>query len=199
MLYGEDVYVGYRYYEKIGVKPLFPFGHGLSYTSFSLSNMTVSQIVGGHEDSITDETLEISVSIQNDGSRSGAETAQVYISPPPTSRVMRPARELKGFKKVKLESGEKRDVTVSIPLSLATSYWDEARSAWVSEAGEYTATIVGTGEGNTVSQTFTLGRTRWWKGLPHRMVDDAPAHANGTGPHVNGNGSASCNGVGKHS
>lgn len=197
-MYGEDVYVGYRYYEKTGVKPLFPFGHGLSYTSFSLSDMTVSQNARG-QGNITEETLEVSVSIENDGSLSGAETAQVYMFPPPTSRVMRPVRELKGFKKVKLEPGEKQEVTISIPLSLATSYWDENQSAWLSEAGEYTATVVGTGEGNTVSQNFTIGRTRWWNGLPHPVHDDASTDVDGTGSHVNGNGSLSCNGIGKHS
>lgn len=198
MLYGEDIYVGYRYYEKTGVKPLFPFGHGLSYTSFGLSDMTIIQNAR-ERGNITNEKLEISVTVENRGSRSGAETAQIYISPPPTSRIMRPVRELKGFKKVKLEPGEKREVTVSIPLSLATSYWDENRSAWLSEAGEYTATVVGTGKGNTVSQTFTLDRTRWWNGLPHPAVDDASTHVNGAGPHVNGNGSLSSNGIGKHS
>lgn len=154
------------------MKPLFPFGHGLSYTSFCLSDIKVLQNGGGRSN-ITIETLEISLSIENYGSLSGAETAQVYISPPPTSRVMRPVRELKGFKKVKLEPGEKQKVMVSIPLSLATSYWDENRSAWLSEAGEYTATVVGTGKGNTVSQTFTLDQTRWWNGLPYPAVGDA--------------------------
>lgn len=134
--------------------------------------MTVSHSTGG-QGNITNETLEISFSIENDGSRGGAEIAQVYVCPPQTSRIMRPVRELKGFKKVKLERGEKQDVTVSIPLSLATSYWDENRSAWLSEAGEYTATIVGTGKGNTVSQAFTISQTRWWNGLPYPAVDDA--------------------------
>ena len=197
MLYGEDIYVGYRYYEKTGVKPLFSFCHGLSYTSFSLSNMTIFQKAGGRGN-ITDETLEMTVFVENNGSRSGSETAQVYISPSPSSRVMRPIRELKGFKKVKLEPGEKREVTVSIPLSLATSYWDENRSAWLSEAGEYTATVVGTGMANTVSQTFTLGRTRWWNGLPHPAVNDDSTSVDGTGAHVNGNGSLSYNGNGQH-
>lgn len=197
-MYGEDVYVGYRYYEKTGVKPLFSFGHGLSYTSFRLSDVTVSLNVGG-QSKITDEILDISVFVENIGSRSGAETARVYISPPSTARVMRPVRELKGFKKVKLEPGEKREITVSIPLSLATSYWDENRSAWLSEAGEYAATVVGTGKGNSVSQTFSLGRTRWWNGLPHPAVDDASSCVNGTGSHVNGNGSLYFNGPGNHS
>lgn len=179
------------------MKPLFTFGHGLSYTSFGLSDMKVSQN-GGDRGSITNGTLEISVFVENNGCRSGAETAQVYISPPPTSRVMRPVRELKGFKKVKLEPGEKQEVTVSIPLSLATSYWDENRSAWLSEAGEYTATVVGTGKGNTVSQTFALDQTRWWNGLPHPAVGDAATQVNGTGSGIHGNGLLKANGIGKH-
>ncbi|CAM1508699.1 Fc.00g055470.m01.CDS01 [Cosmosporella sp. VM-42] len=189
VLYSEDVYVGYRYYEKTGVKPLFSFGHGLSYTSFCLSDVTVLQIAD-RKSKITNEVIDVSVSVQNVGSRSGTETAQIYISPPTTSRVMRPVRELKGFKKVKLGAGEKREITISIPSSLATSYWDENRSAWLSEAGEYTVTVVGTGRGNSISQTFAIDRTRWWNGLPHAAVNDClSSPVNGLGSHTNGQGS----------
>ncbi|KAI5456702.1 putative glycosyl hydrolase [Mariannaea sp. PMI_226] len=186
VLYSEDVYVGYRYYEKTGVKPLFSFGHGLSYTSFRVSDVTLSQ-TGQNNSKITDEVLDVSVFVENTGSRSGAETVQVYVSPPSTTRVMRPVRELKGFKKVRLEPGEKREITVSIPMSLATSYWDENRSEWLSEAGDYSVTVVGTGEDNSASQTFTMSRARWWKGLHHPVaVDNKPnGHlpVNGTGKH----------------
>lgn len=175
--------MGYRYYEMVGVKPLFSFGYGLSYTSFHLSNLAVFQ---DSKDSkkITDEMLDISVVVENVGSRGGAETAQVYISPPPTASVARPVRELKGFKKVRLNPGERQEIKISIPSSLATSFWDESRSAWLSEAGEYTITVVGTGKDNSISQTFTMGRSRWWNGLFGSVVNDVSSlHVNGIGGH----------------
>ena len=159
MLYGEDIYVGYRYYDKKKVTPLFPFGHGLSYTSFRLSELTVSQPLEPLNN-IDEEVVEISVFVENTGPRSGAEIAQVYISPPLDASVARPVRELKGFKKVRLGPSEKQEVMISVPLALATCFWDEGRSAWLSEAGKYTVTIVGTGKENSVSGIFSVSRTR---------------------------------------
>lgn len=126
----------------------------------------------------------MSVVVENVGSRSGAETALVYISPPPTTKIRRPLRELKGFKKVKLSPGEKQKITISIPSSVATSYWDEGRSAWLSEAGDYQLTVVGTGRDNHVSRAFTMHLNRWWTGLPTPITNDGPTKlANGTAPH----------------
>ncbi len=181
MLYGEDVYVGYRYYEKVGLQPLFSFGHGLSYTSFRLSNMQVTNN-SAHQNKFTQETLDISVVVENVGSCRGAEIAQVYLAPPRTTKIARPARELKGFEKVSLDPGEKRQVTITILTSLATSYWDESRSAWLSEMGKYTITVVGTGEGNSVSQSFSRNSSIWWNGLPGPAANDAQS------PRVNGVG-----------
>ncbi|KAK9366128.1 glycosyl hydrolase [Lipomyces kononenkoae] len=171
VLYSEDVYVGYRYYESVGLDPLFSFGYGLSYTSFSLSNLSVSQPLRALN-KIKKETIEVSVTIENVGHRAGTETAQVYVSPPSTSSGRRPERELKGFKKVLLQPGHKQIVLITIPFGLATSFWDEARSAWVSETGDYTVTVVGTGEGNDLSAQFTVAKTRWWNGLLGANVDD---------------------------
>jgi len=183
VLYGEDVYVGYRYYEKVKAKPLFPFGHGLSYTAFRLSDLVIEKR-SSPTHNIKEETLEVSVGVENVGTRSGAETALVYVSPPPTTKIRRPLRELKGFKKVKLGPGEKQRITVSIPTSVATSYWDEGRSAWLSEAGEYKLAVVGTGEDNSVSGAFTVDISRWWTGLPTPVTEDVSAElVDGTGPH----------------
>ena len=163
VLYSEDVYVGYRYYDKVAVPPLFNFGHGLSYTSFRLSGLTICQSPEGSN--IKDETLEVHVSVQNTGSRSGAETVQLYILPPTTSRVGRPVKELKGFQKVMLSPGEEKRVRIVVQKTLATSFWDEQLSSWMSEEGNYGVSAIGTGEGNVVSGEFTVSQTRSWSGL----------------------------------
>jgi beta-glucosidase len=180
VLYGEDIYVGYRYYEKTKVKPLFPFGHGLSYTSFRLSGLSVSQPLKSLN-KIKEELLEVLVLVENIGPCSGAETAQVFISPPFSSSVARPVRELKGFKKIKLEQGEKQKILITIPLALATSFWDEGRSAWLSEAGEYTVSVVGTGKENSLWKTFTIERTREWNGLFGPAIHAPTVQVNGNG------------------
>ncbi|KAJ6099787.1 hypothetical protein N7467_001322 [Penicillium canescens] len=180
VLYGEDIYVGYRYYEKTKVKPLFPFGYGLSYTNFRLSDISISQPLESLN-KIKEEVLEVSVSVENTGPCGGAETAQVYISPPSNSSVARPIRELKGFKKIRLETGEKQEILISIPLALATSFWDESHSAWLSEAGKYTVIVVGTGDQNSLSGTFEVTRTRKWNGLFGPGVHAPSLHVNGNG------------------
>lgn len=183
VLYGEDVYVGYRYYDATGVAPLFRFGHGLSYTSFASKDLSVSVSDGA----IKSSAINLSVSVSNTGDRAGAEVLQVYVSPPATSSVRRPPRELKAFHKVAaLAPGETRSVTLPpVSLALATSFWDENRDAWLSEAGEYTVHIVGTGSSNTVSQTFTVDKSRWWTGL-HGKVEAATngVTANGVNGHA---------------
>ncbi|KAE8452757.1 hypothetical protein EG329_013029 [Mollisiaceae sp. DMI_Dod_QoI] len=119
-LYGEDIYVGYRWYEMLDLPALFPFGHGLSYTTFKYSDLTVAQ---------TEKDLKVSVKVSNTGDRDGAEVVQVYVSQENPS-IKRPKKELKGFKKVTLKKGESRVVEVSIETKYATSFWDEIRNAW---------------------------------------------------------------------
>lgn len=163
VLYGEDVFVGYRYYEKTRLPPLYPFGHGLSYTSFRLFDLQISQPLQALD--LKAETIEVSVSVENTGSRPGAETVLLYVSPPASASVSRPIRELKGFKKVKLQPGQKDSVRISVPTALATSFWDEQRDAWLSEAGEYGVSVVGTGEWNSLSATLVVAKSRYWNGL----------------------------------
>ncbi|CAK7210469.1 hypothetical protein SBRCBS47491_000794 [Sporothrix bragantina] len=178
VLYGEDVYVGYRYYDAVGVQPLFRFGHGLSYTSFAASALTVTVV---DTPVIKSASLSLSLTVANTGDRAGAEVLQVYVSPPPTTVIRRPVRELKAFHKVSLlQPGESRAVTLPpISLALATSYWDENRDAWLSEAGAYTVHVVGTGAGNsnTVSQTFVVHASRWWTGLLGDVTSKTNGHA----------------------
>ncbi|CAK7217253.1 hypothetical protein SEUCBS140593_003146 [Sporothrix eucalyptigena] len=178
VLYGEDVYVGYRYYDAVGVQPLFRFGHGLSYTSFASSGLSLAV---QDTPKVTDASLSPSVTVKNTGERAGAEVLQVYVAPPPTTALRRPIRELKAFHKVPvLAPGESRTVHLPpISLALATSYWDENRDAWLSEAGAYTLHVVGTGADNVVSQTFVVESSRWWTGLHGNVATKAVNGVNG--------------------
>jgi beta-glucosidase len=120
--YAEGIYVGYRGFDKRNVEPLFPFGHGLSYTTFDYSGLKVA-------------FPTIGVSVRNSGTRAGAEVVQLYLQPPP-SRLDRPIKELKGFSRVMLQPGETK--TVSFPLDKAAiSYYDPAVHNWVAEPGRF--------------------------------------------------------------
>ena len=106
--YGEGLFVGYRYYDKKKIAPLFPFGFGLSYTTFSYSSLRLSaQEIG------PDDTLQVSVDITNTGQRAGKEIVQLYVRDEQAS-LQRPEKELKAFAKVQLEPGERKTVTLSI-------------------------------------------------------------------------------------
>ena len=128
--YGEGVFVGYRYYEKRKLAPLFPFGHGLSYTRFEYSHLRVPASPP------TGVPLEVSVDIRNTGERSGQETVQLYVGDEATTEVVRPTKELKGFQKVNLAPGESRTVKFNLtPREL--SYYDVTRKDWVSTPGTH--------------------------------------------------------------
>ena len=134
--YKEGIYVGYRWTDKQKIKPLFAFGHGLSYTTFKLAKLSAdkTQIT-------TDDQITFTVNVTNTGKLAGAETVQLYISDKVAS-VDRPVKELKAFQKVYLQPGESRDVTLTIGRD-ALSFYDEATHAWVAEPGTFEA-LVGT-------------------------------------------------------
>ncbi|KAI6762252.1 hypothetical protein HG531_002805 [Fusarium graminearum] len=156
VLYGEDVYVGYRCYEKLDNKPLYAFGHGLSYTSFSLQDLSVQ---------VDDNVCKVTLWVTNTGSRAGAEVIQVYVAPPSTTAVARPVKELKAFRKVRLEAGEEKHITIDMDTVLSTSYWHEGRDKWCSEKGLYDV-LVGTSSADTPLQaSFEVTRTSYWTGL----------------------------------
>lgn len=162
VLYGEDIYVGYRYYEKAQLPPLFPFGHGLSYTTFIREKLELN--TSPEKDKLQDgEPITARVTVTNTGEVAGAETVQLWVVPPPTE-VNRPVRELKGFAKVHLEPGESKDVEIVVEKKLATSWWDEKREAWASEKGVYEVQVTGTGEG-VLNAVFEVEKTRFWTGL----------------------------------
>lgn len=155
-LYGEDVYVGYRYYEKIKRAPLFPFGHGLSYTSFKLSPDL--QVL------TTKSTVTVKLQVFNVGQRAGAEVVQVYVSAR-TPSINRPPKELKGFEKVFLARHGSKEVKIEIDKKYATSFWDEGRDAWVVEKGTYDILVGTSSQGNFRTGSFDIGETWWWTGL----------------------------------
>lgn len=132
--YKEGIFVGYRWAEKRRIKPLFAFGHGLSYTSFSISDVKAdSRKVSG------DGTLTVRATVTNTGSRAGAEVVQLYISDLKSS-LERPVKELKGFTKVYLEPGQSREVTFTVGKD-ALSFYDDRIGAWNAEAGDFEALV----------------------------------------------------------
>ena len=147
--YDEGVYIGYRWYDTKQVPVQFPFGHGLSYTTFEYSNAKASKSTMKADGKIT-----VSVQVKNTGDRAGAEVVQLYIADPQAS-IDRPAKELKGFEKVWLNPGESKKVSFSIDAS-ALSYYDMNRSAWYAEPGEFQALIGSTSSDIRANVTFTL-------------------------------------------
>ena len=121
---------GYRYLDRRGFTPEFPFGFGLGYTSFAVSDLRVSRSQAG-----AGETVTFSVDVENTGPVAGGEVVQLYVSYP-DSEVERAERELKGFAKVVLEPGERRTVRIDIPID-SLAYYDSDRSEWILEALEY--------------------------------------------------------------
>jgi beta-glucosidase len=132
--YGEGVFVGYRYYDVKHIPPAFPFGHGLGYTTFAQSDLSV-EVTGSGED----VTATVSVTVTNTGGRTGSETVQVYVSDL-DAPVARPARELKAFAKVRLDPGASERVTLELgPRAFA--YWHPVLRRWVVEPGTFTVSI----------------------------------------------------------
>lgn len=132
--YNEGIFVGYRWADKEKTKPLFSFGHGLSYTTFAYGKAIADKKVMGQ-----DETLTITLPVTNTGSREGSEVIQLYISDLKSS-LPRPVKELKGFSKVKLAPGETREITFTIGKE-ALSFFDDTRHEWVAEPGKFEAWI----------------------------------------------------------
>ena len=132
--YKEDLFVGYRWTDKQNIKPLFPFGYGLSYTTFEISNLRADK-----REMTADGKLTVTVDVRNTGSVAGAEVLQLYISDSKSSQP-RPVKELKGFKKVSLAPGETQQVDFTIDRS-ALSFYDETTGDWTAEPGEFVVTV----------------------------------------------------------
>ena len=147
--YKEGIYVGYRWTDKQKSHPTFAFGHGLSYTTFAVSDLRADK------PSMTkDGTITFTVNVENTGNRAGAETVQLYIHDVQSS-VDRPYKELKGFSKVYLQPGESKDVAITVNND-ALSFYDEASGAWKSEPGKFEALVGNASDNLKLKKTFEL-------------------------------------------
>lgn len=138
--YTEGLYVGYRYHEKYNVKPQYPFGHGLSYTTFRYDSIEVEQFYEEQEIKVT-----VNVKITNNGTVDGKEVIQLYVEPK-NPQIDRPIQELKGFAKVALEAGETKEVTLTLDAS-SFAYYSEAKKQFVVDTGVYNLRV-GTSSGD---------------------------------------------------
>jgi beta-glucosidase len=128
--YAEGIYVGYRGFDKRGIEPLFPFGHGLSYTRFDYTGLSVAPAKVA-----ADGSVKVSLRVRNSGTRAGAEIVQLYVRDVKSS-VDRPTKELKGFHRVELAPGETKDVSFSLDKQ-ALSFYSTVSHSWVAEPGEF--------------------------------------------------------------
>jgi beta-glucosidase len=146
--YSEGLFVGYRHYDKEKIAPLFPFGHGLSYTTFAYSDLKApSRAKAG-------EPVDVQITVTNTGKRAGRETVQLYVAPKNPS-LPRAPKELKGFVKVSLKPGESK--TVSLPLDArAFSFYDPKAKRWVAEPGDYELVIAASATDTRLSHSLRL-------------------------------------------
>lgn len=147
--YNESIFVGYRWTDKQKIRPLFPFGHGLSYTTFAYGKATVNKKVMK-----INEQIVITVPITNTGKRIGSEIVQLYISDLKSS-LPRPVKELKGFSKIQLAPGETQEVTFLIDKQ-ALSFFNDSRHEWVAEPGKFEAQIAASATDIKSKVTFEL-------------------------------------------
>jgi len=147
--YAEGIYVGYRGFDQRGTDPLFPFGFGLSYTTFEYSGLTLSDTEVG-----SGGAIEARVQVTNSGERAGAEVVQLYLHDV-SSSLDRPARELKGFSRVHLEPGQTETVTFAIDTE-AMSFFDPDRDDWVTEPGEFEVLIGASSRDIRLRESFRL-------------------------------------------
>uniref|UniRef100_UPI002ACD9B14 fibronectin type III-like domain-contianing protein n=1 Tax=Chloroflexus sp. TaxID=1904827 RepID=UPI002ACD9B14 len=149
VLYGEGLFVGYRYYDRKDVEPLFPFGFGLSYTGFAYHNLRLSATAMR-----PDERITVSVDVTNTGARPGTEVVQLYVGDS-EARLARPDKELKGFAKIALQPGETTTITFTIDRQ-ALSYYDPAVPGWVAEPGEFVVFVGRSAADIRLSASFEL-------------------------------------------
>ncbi|HVJ09101.1 MAG TPA: glycoside hydrolase family 3 C-terminal domain-containing protein [Acidisarcina sp.] len=149
--YSEGLFYGYRYYTSASRKPLFPFGFGLSYTTFSFSGLEVTPASVKAGDEVT-----VSFDVTNTGRREGAEVAQLYVSDP-SATVKRPVMELKGFEKVRLAPGAKQRVTLKLN-DRSFSYYDVASHQWKIDPGKFTILVGDSSENTPLKGDLTIGK-----------------------------------------
>ena len=147
--YAEGVYVGYRYYTTFHKPVLFPFGFGLSYTTFSFSNLKVTP-----ENAPTAGDITVSFDVTNTGQREGADVAQLYVGDP-SAKIKRPVEELKGFRKVRLMPGEVQHVVLHLTHS-DLAYWSDQKHGWEVDPGKFIIYVGDSSEHLPLQQSFQV-------------------------------------------
>jgi beta-glucosidase len=146
--YGDKLMVGYRYWTTTGKHALYPFGFGLSYTTFKFGNLKAPATA------TSGSKVAVSFDVTNTGKVAGAEVAQLYVSDP-SSKVMRPERELKGFEKVRLAPGETKHITLNLDAR-AFSYWSDTAHKWTIDPGKFTILVGNSSENTPLHADVTL-------------------------------------------
>jgi beta-glucosidase len=147
--YAEGIFVGYRHYDKNSLEPLFPFGHGLSYTTFDYGNLVISP-----RELEKDGRFTVKIDVKNTGAQSGKEVVQLYIHDI-ESTVTRPPRELKAFDKIHLEPGEKQTVVFNLDIR-SLSFYATAQSQWTAEPGKFEVLVGASSRDIRSAGTFIL-------------------------------------------
>jgi len=152
-LYGERFFVGYRYYDEKKIEPLFPFGHGLSYTTFEYSNLKFSS------NNITDkDELTVTLELKNTGEIKAKEVVQLYVTDTESS-LMRPKKELKHFTKVELKPGQTKEINFVLSAR-DFSYFDSHRNMWVAESGEFVISVGSSSRDIRLAESVVLNSTQ---------------------------------------
>ncbi len=160
--YGEGVFVGYRWYDGKKLAPLFPFGHGLSYTTFTYTDMVCKQ--DGND-------IEIELRVTNTGSRVGRTVVQLYVAPKDASPVPRPVQELKGFEKLRLSAGESAKMTFRLDVR-SFSYYDVNQKGWAAEPGVYEVRLGTSSRSVFFRQKLTIPGTGRSPYTVHSLLSD---------------------------
>lgn len=159
--YGEDLFVGYKHFQHRGIKPQFSFGHGLSYTTFSYSDLKLSEAVLSNGEF----SLNATVTVTNTGKLTGSEVVQLYVSMPTTSDVTHPPLLLRAFRKAKnLQPGQSEKVTLTLD-KYAVSFWEERIERWVVEKGVYGVKVGSSSDELPLIGSFVLKKGFEWNGL----------------------------------
>ena len=151
--YSEGIFMGYRWFDKQNIEPLFPFGHGLSYTSFAYSRL---RVVGA-----ADGGLEVSFAVQNTGKATGDEIPQVYLGPPgqPPEQAQFAIRALAAFERVPVAAGQVKNVTMHVPLR-RLQYWSASSSKWITAAGTRTVYVAASSRDIRLNADTTIAARR---------------------------------------
>ncbi|KAK4457996.1 glycoside hydrolase superfamily [Cladorrhinum samala] len=155
VVYGEGIYIGYRHYDRVKLPPLFPFGHGLSYTTFEYGRPSLSSKV-----LTPDGSIELVVAISNTGEVDGLETVQVYVRDE-KSRIPRPEKELAAFEKVALEAGETKHLRIQLD-KYAVGYYDTSIQKWIAEEGTFRVLVAASAADIQYSVAFEVKESFTW-------------------------------------